>query len=177
MLDSNAFAELTHPIPTDHLVRIGLRLLIALIIGGLVGIQRELTHKPAGLRTHMLLALGTALFVVVADEVGMSKSDLSRIVQGLVTGIGFLGGGAILKLTAEHEIHGLTTAAGLWVTAALAAAAGIGQLLLAIMGAVIGLVVLQAFVKLERRLGHHASNDATNRPPPNPPGKAGEEGG
>ena len=177
MLDSSAFAELTHSIPADHLVRIGLRLLIALIIGGLVGIQRELTHKPAGLRTHMLLALGTALFVILADEAGMSKSDLSRILQGLVTGIGFLGGGAILKLTAEHEIHGLTTAAGLWMTAALAAAAGIGQLALAIMGVVIGLVVLQAFVKLEQRLGHRASKDATDRPPPNPPGSVDKEGG
>ena len=70
MSDTSAFAELTHSIAPDHLVRICLRLLIALIIGGLVGIQRELTHKPAGLRTHMLLALGTALFVILAEEGG-----------------------------------------------------------------------------------------------------------
>jgi putative Mg2+ transporter-C (MgtC) family protein len=176
MLDSTAFGELTDSISSEHLVRICLRLLIALIIGGLVGIQRELTHKPAGLRTHMLLALGTALFVILAEEAGMTRSDLSRVLQGLVTGIGFLGGGAILKLTAEHEIHGLTTAAGLWMTAAAAAAAGIGQLVLAVMGVVIGLIVLQAFVKVERRLGHRASNDATDRPPPGSSGVADDDG-
>jgi putative Mg2+ transporter-C (MgtC) family protein len=164
MLDSSAFAELTQSIPSTHLVHICLRLLVALIIGGLVGIQREITHKPAGLRTHMLLALGTALFFITAAEAGMSKSDLSRVLQGLVTGIGFLGGGAILKLTAEHEIHGLTTAAGLWMTAAASAAAGLGLLPLAILGVVIGLVVLAAFVKIEKRLGHRALKDSTERP-------------
>jgi putative Mg2+ transporter-C (MgtC) family protein len=177
MLDSTAFAELTQSIPSAHLIRICLRLLVALVAGGLVGIQRELTHKPAGLRTHMLLALGTALFVIVADEAGMSKSDLSRVLQGLVTGIGFLGGGAILKLTAEHEIHGLTTAAGLWMTAAASAAAGIGQLALAILGVVVGLVVLTAFVKIEKRLGHRASKDAANREPPGTPGSLDGDSG
>jgi len=148
------------------MIRICLRLFIALVVGGLVGIQRELTHKPAGLRTHMLLALGTALFVITADEAGMSKSDLSRVIQGLVTGIGFLGGGAILKLTAEHEIHGLTTAAGLWMTAAAAATAGLGQLALSVIGVCLGLLVLAAFVKVEKRLGNRASHDAANRKPP-----------
>ena len=170
MLEGTGFAELTQSIPTaEHLVRISLRLFVALLIGGLVGIQRELTHKPAGLRTHMLLALGTALFVITADEAGMSKSDLSRVIQGLVTGIGFLGGGAILKLTAEHEIHGLTTAAGLWMTAAAAAAAGLGQLALSVVGVCLGLLVLAAFVKIEKRLGHRASRDAANREPPDGP--------
>ncbi len=166
MLDGSGFAELTQSIPSaQHMVRISLRLFIALVIGGLVGIQRELTHKPAGLRTHMLLALGTALFLITADEAGMSKSDLSRVVQGLVTGIGFLGGGAILKLAAEHEIHGLTTAAGIWLTAAASAAAGLGQLALAVVAVCLGLLVLAAFVKVEKRL-HLASQDAANRKPP-----------
>jgi putative Mg2+ transporter-C (MgtC) family protein len=147
-------------------LRISIRLLIALVVGGLVGLQRELTHKPAGLRTHMLLALGTALLIITAEEAGMSKSDLSRVVQGLVTGIGFLGGGAILKLTAEHEIHGLTTAAGLWMTTAAAAAAGLGQLALAVVGVCLGLLVLAAFVKVEKSLGHLASRDNANRKPP-----------
>jgi putative Mg2+ transporter-C (MgtC) family protein len=165
MLDG--FSELTQSIPsTQHMLRISLRLFIALLIGGLVGIQRELTHKPAGLRTHMLLALGTALIVITGEEAGMSKSDLSRVVQGLVTGIGFLGGGAILKLTAEHEIHGLTTAAGIWMTATASAAAGLGQLALAVVGVCLGLLVLAAFVKLEKHLGKRASRDAANRAPP-----------
>ncbi len=173
------FSELQDVPSAEHVVRVVLRLLVALVVGGLVGLQRELTHKPAGLRTHMLLALGTAFIVVAAAESGMSKSDLSRVVQGLATGIGFLGGGAILKLTAEHEIHGLTTAAGLWMTAAASIAAGLGQLPLAIVGVCLGLVVLSAFVKVEKRLGHHASQDAANRPPPDkrePSRNQGEDG-
>lgn len=167
---SSPFDELTQSLPhTEHLIRISLRLLVALVIGALVGLQRELTHKPAGLRTHMLLALGTALVLVAAAESGMSSSDLSRVIQGLVTGIGFLGGGAILKLTAEHEIHGLTTAAGIWMTAAASAAAGLGQLALALIGVCLGLVVLGAFAKLEKRLGVRASRDATNLKPPDGP--------
>jgi putative Mg2+ transporter-C (MgtC) family protein len=176
MLEGSGFAELTQSIPdAQHMVRVSLRLLIALIVGGLVGLQRELTHKPAGLRTHMLLALGTALIVVTADEAGMSKSDLSRVLQGLVTGIGFLGGGAILKLTAEHEIHGLTTAAGIWLTAAASAAAGLGQLSLAIVGVCLGLLVLAAFVKVEKRLDI-ASRDAANRKAPGKKSPAPDDG-
>ena len=175
MLESSGFSELTQSMPSAHLVRISVRLFIALFIGGLVGLQRELTHKPAGLRTHMLLALGTALLIITAEEAGMSKSDVSRVVQGMVTGIGFLGGGAILKLTAEHEIHGLTTAAGLWMTAAASAAAGLGQLLLAVVGVGLGLLVLAAFVSVEKRLGHHASRDAANREPPKDAGKLPDE--
>ena len=176
MLDS--FSEFQNLPDATHTVRIGLRLLVALLIGGMVGIQRELTHKPAGLRTHMLLALGTALLIVITEESGASRSDMSRVVQGLVTGIGFLGGGAILKLTAEHEIHGLTTAAGLWLTTAASIAAGLGQLPLAIAGVILGLVVLAAFTKVEKRLGRHVSRDAANRPPPTnnrppPPDAAG----
>jgi putative Mg2+ transporter-C (MgtC) family protein len=166
MVDGSGFSELQSMPSAPHLLRISIRLFVALLVGGLVGIQRELTHKPAGLRTHMLLALGTALIIVTADEAGMSKSDLSRVVQGLATGIGFLGGGAILKLTAEHEIHGLTTAAGLWLTAAAGIAAGLGQLALALVGVCLGLFVLAAFVRVERRLGLHVSKDATNRTPP-----------
>lgn len=163
---SNAISEMTQSIPDlGQLIRISTRLLVALVVGGLVGLQRELTHKPAGLRTHMLLALGTALILITAEEAGMSKSDLSRVVQGLVTGIGFLGGGAILKLAEEHEIHGLTSAAGLWLTAAAAAAAGLGRLGLAIVGVCLGLLVLAAFVKIEDQLGQRASHDAANRRP------------
>lgn len=100
-------AELARSIPdlTD-LVRIVARLGVALVIGALIGLQREAAHKSAGVRTHMLVALGTALLLVAASAAGLSNSDLSRVIQGLVTGIGFLGGGAILKLTQEHQIQG-----------------------------------------------------------------------
>ncbi|MDB6100522.1 MAG: putative Mg(2+) transporter [Gammaproteobacteria bacterium] len=171
MTMNSAFDEITQLTPDMHqLVRVTLRLLAALVIGTAIGLQRELTHKPAGLRTHMLVALGTALFVVSAAESGMHVDSVSRIVQGLATGIGFLGGGAILKLTDEREIHGLTTAAGIWMTAAASAAAGLGQIAVALMGTLFGLLVLIVFRKIEKDLGHRARKDAEvhSRSDPNP---------
>jgi len=167
---SSPAADLTLAMPdVAQIMRVGSRLLVAILIGALIGIQRELTHKPAGLRTHMLVALGTAMVVVTAAEAGMASADLSRIIQGVITGIGFLGGGAILKLTAEHEIHGLTTAAGIWMTAAAAAAAGLGQLGIALLGVVFGLLILGACVRVEKWLGDRVSRDAANRRPPGRP--------
>jgi putative Mg2+ transporter-C (MgtC) family protein len=168
---NSAFDEITRLTPDMHqLVRVTVRLLAALAIGTAIGLQRELTHKPAGLRTHMLLGLGTALFVLGAAESGMQVDSLSRIVQGLATGIGFLGGGAILKLTNEREIHGLTTAAGIWMTAAASAAAGLGQIGVALIGTLLGLLVLIVFHKIEKELGHLARKDAEvhSRSDPNP---------
>jgi len=169
---NGAMAELSRFAPDiPQIVRVTMRLLAALFIGTAIGLQRELTHKPAGLRTHMLVALGTALFIVGAAESGMSSDSLSRIVQGLATGIGFLGGGAILKLTSEREIHGLTTAGGIWMTAAASAAAGLGQIAVALIGTALGLLVLIVFHRLEKGLGHRARKDAENHPPhgdPNP---------
>jgi putative Mg2+ transporter-C (MgtC) family protein len=147
-----------------QLVRITVRLLTALFIGTSIGLQRELTHKPAGLRTHMLVGLGTALFIVGAEEYGMQGDSIAKIVQGLATGIGFLGGGAILKLTTEREIHGLTTAAGIWMTAAASTAAALGQLSVALIGTVFGLLVLIVFHKLEKELGHRARKDSESPP-------------
>jgi putative Mg2+ transporter-C (MgtC) family protein len=153
--------ELTRALPdVAQLARVTVRLLAALIIGTAIGLQRELTHKPAGLRTHMLVALGTALFIVGACEAGMTTDALSRVVQGLATGIGFLGGGAILKLATEREIHGLTTAAGIWMTAAASAAAALGQVAVALIGTLFGLVILALFRSIERKLNHHTDKSA-----------------
>jgi putative Mg2+ transporter-C (MgtC) family protein len=165
----NEINQLAPDVP--QLVRVTLRLLAALFIGTAIGLQRELTHKPAGLRTHMLVGLGTALFIVSGAESGMPHDDLSRIVQGLATGIGFLGGGAILKLTTEHEIHGLTTAAGIWMTAAASAAAGLGQIAVALIGTFFGLLVLIVFHKLEQQLGHLAKKDSEVHPHEDPNSK------
>jgi putative Mg2+ transporter-C (MgtC) family protein len=164
----NEINQLAPDVP--QLVRVTLRLLAALFIGTAIGLQRELTHKTAGLRTHMLVSLGTALFIVSAAETGMQLDSLAKIVQGLATGIGFLGGGAILKLTSEQEIHGLTTAAGIWMTAAASAAAGLGQIVVALIGTFFGLVVLIVFHKLEQQLGHLARKDTEVHPHsgPNP---------
>ena len=129
--------------------RISFRLLAAMILGGAIGYQREQAGKPAGLRTHMLVAMGTALFVMGAEEHGMGSDELSRIIQGLATGIGFIGGGAILKMAAEHEIKGLTSAAGIWMTAAIGVAVGLGHWGVAAMAVIFTLITLAVLVRFE----------------------------
>ena len=144
--------ELVGGIPDPrHLVRMTIRLFVAMLVGAVVGLQRQHVGQPAGLRTHMLVAMGGALFVLVPVEVGMSWSDLSRVIQGLTTGIGFLGAGAILKWHGEHEVHGLTTAAGIWLTTALGVAAGLGRWSTAGLGALLTWVVLALVYHLEQR--------------------------
>jgi putative Mg2+ transporter-C (MgtC) family protein len=107
-----------------QMVSLVTRLLTAMILGALIGAQRERSGKPAGLRTHMLVAMGGALFVLAPLEARMELDGVSRVIQGIVTGIGFIGAGAILKLQDKREIEGLTTAAGIWMTAAVGIAAG-----------------------------------------------------
>src|SRR5678815_3241889 len=99
---------------TRHAAQIVLRMIAAVLFGFLVGMQREKAGKPAGIRTHMLVSLGTAVVVMACFGAGMNTDGLSRVIQGIVTGIGFIGAGTILKLTDKREIQGLTTAAGLW---------------------------------------------------------------
>lgn len=137
-----------------ELARVTLRLLAASLLGAIIGAQREQAGKPAGLRTHMLVCLGAALFVVVPAQAGMDSDDLSRIIQGLATGIGFLGGGAILKLNAERDIQGLTTAAGIWLTAAVGIAAGLGALGIAFLSVPLAWLILAVLWRIERRIGH-----------------------
>jgi len=129
--------------------RIFIRLVVAMIVGAVVGVQRERSGKPAGVRTHMLVALGAALFVIGPMEFGMVENDLSRVIQGLVTGIGFLGAGAILKLEDKREIEGLTTAAGIWMTAAMGLAAGLGRFGLALVSVIFAWFVLAIVKKTE----------------------------
>jgi putative Mg2+ transporter-C (MgtC) family protein len=132
--------------------RIFIRLLVAIIAGAVVGVQRERSGKPAGIRTHMLVALGAALFVIGPMEFGMTANELSRVIQGLVTGIGFLGAGAILKLQDKREIEGLTTAAGIWMTAAIGLAAGLGRFGLALISVIFAWFVLAVVKGIERWL-------------------------
>ena len=134
----------------QQIARIIIRLLAAFVLGGVVGIQRERTHKPAGLRTHMLVCLGTAVFVISCGAVGMAFDAQSRVIQGIVTGLGFIGAGSILKLSQEHEIKGLTTAAGLWMTAAIGVTVGLGALGIAIIATILTLVILAVATKFEK---------------------------
>lgn len=136
--------------PDAHrMARVALRLLAALLVGSVIGLQRQQSHKPAGLRTHLLVALGTALLVVSVVEADFKSADISRVIQGLITGIGFLGGGTILKLTQAQEIRGLTTAAGIWLTAAASVAAGLGEFAAAFIAVIFALIVLTVVGRLE----------------------------
>jgi putative Mg2+ transporter-C (MgtC) family protein len=150
--------ELASSIPDPRqAIRIVIRLLAALLVGAIIGYQRERAGKAAGLRTHMLVSMGTAMFVLAATEYGMQQDAISRVVQGLVTGIGFLGAGAILKVESERVIRGLTTAAGIWMTAALGVAIGLGLLGTAVVGVFFAWIVLAILIGLERRI--ERSND------------------
>lgn len=149
--------------PADEVVRVALRLVGALLIGTIIGLQRELTHKPAGLRTHLLVALGSTLLVVAAVNAGMKSGDVSRVIQGLITGIGFLGGGTILKLTQEHEIRGLTTAAGIWLTAAASIAVGLGKFVDAFFGVLFALIVLMAVGKFGGNGANPSESESSDR--------------
>src|SRR5262249_31388269 len=124
-------------------------------LGAAVGIQRERAGMPAGVRTHMLVALGVALFVIASLEFGMSSSDLSRVIQGVATGIGFIGAGAILKLKEAHEVEGLTTAAGIWMTAAVGMAAGLGRWGSATLSVVLTLIILSIVGQITHRIERH----------------------
>ena len=126
----------------EDITRIVVRLLVALLLGGLLGYERESVGASAGLRTHMLVSLGAALFVLIPLQAGMQIQDLSRVMQGVTAGIGFLGAGAILKQKEEHDIKGLTTAASVWLTAAIGIAAGMGREATAVLSTVFALIVL-----------------------------------
>jgi putative Mg2+ transporter-C (MgtC) family protein len=118
-------------------VELARRLVLAVVLGGLLGAERELRHKSAGFRTNILIGLGSAIFTVVSVSMA---GDPGRIAAQIVTGIGFFGAGAILR--GREGVHGLTTAATVWVNAALGIAAGAGEYRLAILGGAIALAVL-----------------------------------
>src|SRR5439155_17154678 len=135
-------------ISTALMTDVATRLVVATLIGSLIGIDRELRNKPAGLKTHSLVGLGAALVIVVAASMP-DPSAMSRAIQGIVAGVGFLGGGAILKSNGEM-VHGLTTAASIWLVASLGIACGAGQWLAAVVALVIALIVLVLFNALEK---------------------------
>jgi putative Mg2+ transporter-C (MgtC) family protein len=127
---------------TTELLDTGFRLLLAIVVGALPGLEREKSGMPAGLRTHILVSLGAAVFMLAALEAGATMGDATRIMQGLATGIGFVGAGAILKSAKNREVLGLTTAANIWLTAALGTAVGAGRISLPLLGSALSLVVL-----------------------------------
>ena len=115
-----------------------LRLVFAVIAGGLIGLEREIVHRPAGIRTHMLVAFGSALFVLITIET--LPSGAGFIISGIATGIGFLGAGTIFK--SKNDVQGLTTAASIWTVAAIGLAAGLGYYLMTIIAVILVLIIL-----------------------------------
>ena len=152
--------ELAAGIPdSESLARITLRLIVAMIFGAVIGIQRERAGKPAGLRTHMLVSSGTAVFVIASEEFGMNPDSVSRVIQGLVTGIGFLGAGAILKIYDKRVVEGLTTAAGIWMTAALGVGIGLGRFGVALVATLLAWMTLSLVRQLEDILNKGSRKD------------------
>lgn len=125
----------------SDVTRVCIRLLVAALLGGLLGYERESVGAAAGLRTHMMVAVGSALFVLVPFQAGMPMEDISRVMQGIAAGIGFLGAGAILKQKEVQAIKGLTTAAGIWLTSAIGIAAGLGLEATAILSTLFALLI------------------------------------
>ncbi|KQW02667.1 MgtC/SapB family protein [Rhizobacter sp. Root1221] len=122
--------------------RVVVRLVLAALLGALLGYERGQKGKAAGVRTHMLVAMGSAMFVLVPAQIGVSPADMTRVVQGIVAGIGFLGAGTIWKGDTTSQVKGLTTAAGIWLTAAIGIAAGLGREVTAILATLFALFIL-----------------------------------
>ncbi|MGN1056698.1 MAG: MgtC/SapB family protein [Comamonas sp.] len=144
---TTAIAEFSDIPDPAQATRIVMRLTLAALLGGLLGWEREATGKAAGVRTHMLVCMGSAMFVMIALQTGAQANEASRVMQGVIAGIGFLGAGTILKdSTQEHQppqVRGLTTAAGIWLTAAIGVAAGLGEEATALLSALLAFGILR----------------------------------
>jgi putative Mg2+ transporter-C (MgtC) family protein len=157
----------------EQLTRVVLRLGLAALLGGLLGWQREVHGKAAGIRTHMLVSMGAALIVMVAQQAGGNAADLSRVLQGLIAGVGFLGAGTILKTDRNGEdvdqVKGLTTAAGIWLTAAIGAGAGIGKEVTAVLSTALAFGVLSLVPLLAPAVRAAANENAEKHKEQNTP--------
>jgi putative Mg2+ transporter-C (MgtC) family protein len=148
-------------LPHDNLV-LALRLGLATLLGAAVGFNREISLKPAGLRTHALVALGGALLAHIGLQLGQPAGDgaaASRIIQGMVAGIGFIGGGVILHRADVRTVRGLTTAASIWVVAATGVAVGTGLWRAAVMTVILALVILSVGRRIDHAVHKISSDD------------------
>ena len=144
------WSELSFGIPDGRqFVILLIRLIASAVLGAAIGYERETAGKAAGLRTHILVTSGTTVFVLGCAGAGMESDALSRVIQGIVTGIGFVGAGSILKKENEHNIQGVTTSAGIWMAAAIGVSVGLGELGLALLATLLSLAVLRATLWFE----------------------------
>ena len=135
----------------EDATRIVLRLALAALLGGLLGIEREAKGKAAGVRTHMLVSMGAAMFVLASQQFDIGAADMSRVLQGVIAGVGFLGAGTILKGDAESQVKGLTTAAGIWMTSAIGMTAGLGHEASAVLCTLLALTIFAVMPRIMRR--------------------------
>ena len=136
-----------------HLLDMLSRLGMAVLVGGLVGMERRIHGRWADLRTYMFVSMAAAIFVIIGEyAIPADQRNVSRIIQGIATGVGFLGAGTILKLSDQVEIKGITTASSIWLAAALGTASGLKLYPLAFIGAVVSLLVLIVLRPVEKRL-------------------------
>lgn len=161
-------AEVMHPFQSMPAEVAALRLTAAVVLGGIIGLEREIAARPAGLRTHMMISLAAALFSVIAFEMlalpsmagAMEKSDPVRLVEAVTAGVAFLAAGTIF--TSRGEVKGLTTGAGMWLAGAIGLACGIGLLPLAAMATVMALIILSLVGYLSSKAA--IGTAATDRP-------------
>ena len=140
------------------------RVAVAALLGGIIGWEREQKGRAAGLKTHILVAVGSALFVLAPYLAGIDGGDNTRVMQGIVSGIGFLGAGAILRSRDGSRVEGLTTAASIWMTAAIGMAVGIGQAMLALVATLLAWLVVSAMPGLVGRTPAHRGEEG-GKPP------------
>jgi putative Mg2+ transporter-C (MgtC) family protein len=157
------FPHLGEPV---HWVRVMVRLSVAAGVGSIIGYERQHEGKQAGLRTHMLVALGAAMFTMVPGEALMSPGDVSRVIQGVATGIGFLGAGCILHVDQEQRVKGLTTAASIWLTAAAGMSVGAGYIWAAVFCVVLGWTILSTMHHIENWWHHKHKPQSRDDVPP-----------
>ena len=153
----------------DFAVQTLVPLLVAVCLGGIVGWERESWRKPAGLRTHMMVALGAAAFtrlalraVMAVEYSGVTGGDPSRIIEGVATGIGFLGAGSIIH--SRGEVQGITTAAGVWVVGAVGACCGAGYYAIAVVAVLLSVIVLAVLPKMDLNVTEEKRDDADKQP-------------
>lgn len=140
-------------------------LLIAAFLGGLIGLEREAGHRPAGLRTMMLVCVGSTLFTLLSIHAFPSAGDVSnaRVAAQIVSGIGFIGAGTVWR--AQDQVKGLTTAASMWVAAAIGMAVGAGLGILALLTTLLTLFILNIMQRIERRYFPHDGSQSPQIPP------------
>ena len=155
-------SEFSDGADTEQITRVVLRLLTAALLGGVLGWEREHQGHAAGVRTHMLVAMGAALFVLASQQIGMQADDLSRVIQGVTAGVGFLCAGTILKGDKPGDVKGLTSAAGIWLTAAIGVAAGLGREFTALLGTLLALAILSLVPLVLRLFGEQKPSEGSS---------------